>query len=538
MSFLTRDDFLSMGSFIKLALPSGGSVSMHPYVSGLAMDTYIQMAKNIDTSEKAFRAMVSVSLETRPDSPLPLSDADSEVIARLYAKNLDFADVYEKHRKAHSVYEAFYLGFATSEFGRRWKRDQERIVADLSLYTRILPKPPDQLFSDMQRFLKSAETVRAFENTVPDMSRWVGARSVDIQVSSAHLLPKILALEQLSSSSLNNFNQWNRLAAELNWSAKFGDRFKSHAALLNGLTESTKKASRILEAHSGLVSGYTKFAELFRTSSTLDQTLRQAANLLEGSNSLVAQASKFLIRERPLARPVFNPPNDDPRAISAKDAGKAIEADADEADDVVHSAAGQVLLLGNDGIVLIRELLGAVIDDRLKPYVPIMERMQLLSQPGNFIDVLAKFATTFARDHWKDLWIVAGDQFRPSPEGIGRLALSMFLHGQFNGAAFVGKELNNGDGFVDMLVNFLGMDFVVEVKIVGANYGIGRAKAGLKQLGEYISNYSSPVGHLLVFDGRKSTDGEQLDPEYKLESGAIVRVTVVRSYFDAPSRTA
>lgn len=110
----------------------------------------------------------------------------------------------------------------------------------------------------------------------------------------------------------------------------------------------------------------------------------------------------------------------------------------------------------------------------------------------------------------------------------------MFLHGHWAGLAFVGREIACGDGYVDLLVNFLGVDYILELKIVGAGWGIGYAKDGLDQLDTYMGKYSRPEAYLVVFDGRKTQAGEQMKNEYQLRNGTA-HVVTVRVYEDAPS---
>ena len=174
-------------------------------------------------------------------------------------------------------------------------------------------------------------------------------------------------------------------------------------------------------------------------------------------------------------------------------------------------------------------------DEKLRPYANVLHRLERLSRAGTFGELLAAFATVAARDFWKSLWQKPGDTYLPSPERIAQAFLGFYLHGHGNGLAFVGREIGNGDGYVDLLVNFLGQDKVVELKMLGGRYGVGHAKGGLDQLDAYMQNYQSPEAFLVVFDGRKSQKGEQLSASYTLPHGRV-HVVTVRVYFDAPSQ--
>ena len=140
----------------------------------------------------------------------------------------------------------------------------------------------------------------------------------------------------------------------------------------------------------------------------------------------------------------------------ALDAEEDIEAAADESETLVHITTGRLILVGNDALVGIRQIVGGVVDERFGPFAPLLKRLLLLENPNSFYDLLRSFARHFQRDHWKSLWADVGTAFKTRPEEIAQSLLTIFLQGQFGGMAFVGRELGNGDGFVDVLVNFLG----------------------------------------------------------------------------------
>lgn len=296
-------------------------------------------------------------------------------------------------------------------------------------------------------------------------------------------------------------------------------------------------ADHLLRSHAEVFSSFTRLAENLRTpTSSLADALELADRAFAGSDDLVISASDFFARQPVQPRPVVKPsPLDAPEVARAFRADEEIEEAADQTDVIVHATAEQAIQLGNDTAAMFAELMGKTIDERLKPFQAILARMKLLADPKNFLEVLKEFALHFQREHWKDLWADQGNKYNPKPESIARLGLAMYLRGCCQGAGFVGKELGNGDGYIDLLVNYLGLNHVVEVKIVGGSWGIGDAKSGLDQLDAYIQNYDSAPGYLIVFDGRVSTKGEQLPAEYKLKSGATAQVIVVRSYFDKPS---
>ena len=118
----------------------------------------------------------------------------------------------------------------------------------------------------------------------------------------------------------------------------------------------------------------------------------------------------------------------------------------------------------------------------------------------------------------------------PHPEYIAQTNLSLFLEGFFGGISFVGREIASGEGYIDILVNFLGINYILELKIIGLTRSIGWAESGLSQLDGYMQNFDSNEAFLIVFDGRTSDRGRTLEPFYNVSSGKI-HVILVRIYF-------
>ena len=140
-------------------------------------------------------------------------------------------------------------------------------------------------------------------------------------------------------------------------------------------------------------------------------------------------------------------------------------------------------------------------------------------------------AIELAKEFWNIFWQEPGKKFVPKPENLAKSHLGMFLKGKFSSIAFVGTEIGCGDGYVDLLVNFLGINYIVELKILGGSWGIGWSKEGLSQLARYMSIYETTESYLIVFDGRKTSKGEQLHNEYNLDN-KIVHVISAKIYWE------
>lgn len=530
-----REIILGHVGYDDIALPKTGTVRMHPYVSGRAMDAYVALAEN---PKAAFRSMVAASVEDTPGQVRPeLPDEDAEVIAQLYAEKEGFLEPYLKARQEKDTYDAFYTAFSSTEHWQQWKRSQERLEAQLNLHARLIPKSLDLITRDVSRIVSEAQRISIPIFHVPDLSAWLDTRSIALQLSSTALLPKLTAVEQFSTLAKVNLDNWSGLTQHLKVSEQFHDLIGTHFGYLDELTKRTSLAEELLRSHTEVFSSFNKVAEAFRAPQFPNlEHVQLLGKAFTGSDHLVRSVSDYFSQEPARPRSIQRPTDlIGPYAQHAYDADQQIEEAADQTEDMIHGTAEEVILIGNDAISMLMEIIGTAIDEKISPYAPILNRMKLLASPKSFLETLQAFALHFQREHWKDLWSEQGKKYNSRPESIARLALSMFLLGHCQGAAFVGKELGNGDGFVDMLVNYLGINYVVEVKIIGASWGVGYAKAGLDQLDAYIQNYDTAPGYLLVFDGRVSTKGEQLQPEYTLKSGATAHVVVIRSYFDKPS---
>jgi hypothetical protein len=392
--------------------------------------------------------------------------------------------------------------------------------------------------SSLMRAIKAFDAVPKF--AFPEVAARIDTRAISLQVSSLNVVPKLFEADRIAKAVSVNFDLWSSVTRDLGWAKTLGESFRQHSLYLGAVHDRTLAATAILESQAPVVTAFEQLSEALRVPRfTLLEKLGLATEAFAGSDALVRSVNEFFTRPMPRPEPL-RPSVAEPRARQAVEADSEIEEAAAETIGLVHTTTRELIVVGTDALEVIGELVGDVVenvvDERLRPYAPLLERMMRLAKPQDFKGTLQSFARPFQRDHWKALWHDVGKAYKPKPEEIAQAVLSMYLQGQFGGMAFVGRELQNGDGFVDVLVDFLGVDYVVEVKIVGGgSWGIGRVKDGLDQLDEYVKNYDCPAAYLLVFDGRLTDRGEQLDAEYQLKSVAIAHVVVVRSYFDGPS---
>jgi hypothetical protein len=156
--------------------------------------------------------------------------------------------------------------------------------------------------------------------------------------------------------------------------------------------------------------------------------------------------------------------------------------------------------------------------------------MNILADPPLFLDLIRKFAVDLVKDFGEVFWEKPGAKFVRNPESLAKCHLGIFLKGAYGNIAFVGREIASGRAFVDLLVNFLGFDYILELKIVGPGWSIGWAESGLDQLNGYMETFDHKESYLVIFDGRKTTKGRQMEDIYKLSNGRVY-VVAARIYF-------
>jgi hypothetical protein len=161
----------------------------------------------------------------------------------------------------------------------------------------------------------------------------------------------------------------------------------------------------------------------------------------------------------------------------------------------------------------------------LHKYKPLFDRMTLLIKPETFIGCLKDFSVALQKNYHKVFWDIKKDKLIQSPEKNAQSHLGIFLEGRFGGIAFVGKEIIAGNGFIDLFVHFFGVQYIVEIKIVGNGWSIQSAEKGLPQLDAYMHAFNKTEAYLVVLDGRRTDGGRQLKEKYELDYGTVNVIT-------------
>jgi len=297
----------------------------------------------------------------------------------------------------------------------------------------------------------------------------------------------------------------------------------------------------------GLVKSFKSREALFSTAADTLETLRglvqhPANALLEASKSLSISTSTFRLFEDSLSasRQLVTQVN---KAFSetrnldfyieeikksqtlCKLPGFVDLAEQNPEENLLFVQTNKIIQTQNSEILQLRQ----DVDD-LKEYIKgfprLFERLRFFENPVDFLDLMDGFSKFISRSHWESFWVTPGDNFKENPESIAKLALGSFLEGRFGGLAFVGNEIGSGNGFVDILVSFLGVSYLLELKMLGASWPYSWARTGFKQVDSYMKFYQCPVAFLVVFDGRKTDRGQDF-PEYEdLENGRVYFIKI------------
>lgn len=392
-----------------------------------------------------------------------------------------------------------------------------------------LTKVAEEAASGLAKYARSTESFLNTFNSFP-------TRSLLQQASAALLLPRSAAVEDLASLANRNYRVWNDIAESNRWLEKGIVGIDARMHWIESLAQQTETISKWLGPLPQIHDSLVEVTRQIDSSGVLGpDILRLTDGVLRDSAGIVSAANDFFAKEYLRGTSVVSPTEAEETDLQSLEAAEDVHEAHDKSMILLHQAAEHVILVGSDTAISLRDELGVIVDERLKPYKHLLQRLSHLASPKSFLNMLKDFKEVFSREYWRTIWTEPGTRFLPRPESVTKMGLGMYLSGHWNGLAFVGQEIVNGDGFVDLLVNYMGYNYIVELKIVGSSWSIGTAKAGLEQLDAYMENYQERESYLVVFDGRRTSSGEQLDSEYKMSNG-VVKVIVVRTYFDSPSR--
>jgi len=173
----------------------------------------------------------------------------------------------------------------------------------------------------------------------------------------------------------------------------------------------------------------------------------------------------------------------------------------------------------------IHDTIDRKLDNKLNKYSNILSRMDILSHPPSFFHFIKRVVQILSEDYWEVFWETKGKKFVSRPERLIQSHIGIGIGSSFGDIAFIGKEIKKGNGYIDLLINFLGRSYIVEFKLVGPGWGRGLAVQGLDQLDGYMETQNQHESYLVILDGRKTNRGEPFEEEYKMNHGKVYVIT-------------
>lgn len=525
-----RTHLLGPVKYEPVECPDAGTIQMLPYISAGAMEVIGPPDEN---SKQAFADFYKASVQEGAPDFASLTEADVEAIAAYYMAIQGCLDEFTARCGESDVFSAFHQAFCSTEAWKQWDRDRRRLLMEIQAKHRLWTGGIGRHIAAAMSVVRHMERIRVPIVPYVDRADWLAERRLLLETTASQLRPSITASLQIQRSIESTLGIWNKSVVTVHDELVRGPLIQLRQQNLEAMMERSRAVSDILQAVRPFEDAIARTVELTKLGigelDSIGATLRDALRM---SGEIVSATSHhFSTTDRPRfeTTPVY--PD---QAKDLREADEQVEEFYEQSETLLHEDASETIIVTNDTLLLVREQFASAIDERLAPYTPVLDRLAYLSRPDSFMEVLKKFSHSFGNLHWKALWETSGSKFKPKPEEIAQSILASHLEGICHGIAFVGREIGSGDGYVDLLVNFLGYDYIVEIKIVGGSWSIGSAKKGLDQLDHYMMAYEQPQAFLVVFDGRTSDKGEQLSPSYQLDNGTV-QVVTVKSYFKAPT---
>lgn len=430
------------------------------------------------------------------------------------------------------VFRAFEAAYAETSIFIKRQRDRDRLQERLKAFAHIVPEITSP------RVLKAMAEIQAQLST--HRSIIYGATKA---LESLHRFDRpiriLLARRDCIDSAVRmveaNQRQWKMAFSKHRQLAQKISVLAPRTHMLNQAFSQVQSIRAITHPFKGLREQISELTQNLRIrTGSFATLLSPSMEALAQSDRFVARANTFFAGYTPIRSIYVQATSIELEHSELVDSAEDTVECADTSEQLLHQHLTDDIQVVRDMVILIHDKVHQLEGD-FKQFKPLLERAKTLVTPGGFLRFLKGFATIFSRESWLQLWDDPGNSFRSKPESIARMALSLYCQGACGGFAAIASEIRSGEGFVDLWVNFLGYEYLLEIKIVGSGWSIGSAKGGLNQLNEYMAHFEKPEAYLLVFDGRKTLDGEQLDARYRLKNGVVDAVSV-RSYHESPTK--
>jgi len=495
-----------------IELPDYGQIEVVSYLSADQMNRY-HFSVSKDSNSAFFELIETLLSDSEVVKSLSISDLD--VLAEYYTEKLKVKEVYQtQYAKGTPVYEAFYHAYQQSSV----YRSLEKFLHSFTI--------TGNAFRAMQKaMVPDLWALKSIQSVIESQRRIIEPIQSHLMFDSSFAKLATASLPNLLSNYDIALHQ-KLFAENLNFFKKYDYSQFIIPEAIRGTLDSFRGLTEHIQAIS---STYTLLSDeaiqALETQRKLpEEWFLKINDYISASSQIIADTNAFFREEGSLRANL---------TVQGVEEDIFID-DYENTKSSTHDSASGLLLTQNELIEQIEEIIDETIEQRLSRYNALLDRMNFLADTPNFLTVLQDFALSISRTHWDVFWERRGKKFRAAPEFIAQTNLSLFLEGRFFGVAFAGREIASGDGYIDILVNFLGINYIVELKVIGLTKSIGWAESGLHQLDKYMQNFNVKESYLLVFDGRKTEKGRNLKEHYDLPNGRV-NVIRVRIYFPEAS---
>lgn len=436
---------------------------------------------------------------------LSLTNNDFFDIGCFYSKRFNEYNLYIKeYRKTKNpnlafnlTFKAYYNKIIKNRFNNiALTYNSEITKSILKFYTPIIPEII-QTKKIIKNFMPPyLEIIDSSLNLAKSLSIWTDALQLKMQTPFADLFKSAQLFSNTYLDHINNIQK------------------SLKSVLIPNIVESFKVINQQSLVFIDLSKTISKIIEN-KISLEIDDLLEVNSYLIRSDSFITTTNNYFSTKE-----------TIDKSILIHKENEQKIITDLNNANVLLNQESNSVLINTTTLISTIRNIKEEIKDDLQKKYGRVFDWFDSILNPTTFLNKLKDFASFIQKNHWDSFWVDNGEKYKPKPESIGKALLGLFLEGFYKGKAFIGNEIKSGIGFIDILVNILGIEYIVELKMLGCSYGISYARKGTNQLFNYMNTYNINEGYLIIFDGRKTNKGEILHDIYESENKKIYTISI------------
>lgn len=503
--------------YTKIDCPDYGTLEISKVIPFNVLSKFMDI--QLDQS-KAFRDVVYSVVKKKAFDFSKLTEKDLDFIAQEIAKLYEVESQFLNSRKIgiprfHSLSSALKVSPKIKGMEESFKRiispltkrmkdnlySYEKLIKPLRLHKDTI-KRMRGIQSHMEEFSKGLGAISGFEQAMKSLSikkewsEYVAQNSLTIKKMTENLMPTLSLSEGIARS--------------------YKSIIKDISFRTNAITNALKPVSSFLDITN---EAYKSIGDITKGISSLNKPFKLANSALIDSEKIVVGANNYFSKIHGVQ--YITPKLKLPREL--RDSKEILIKNNEESEEILEFEANTTIFTSNELVSTLitefQEIKNEI--SVIKKYKHLWSRMDLLANPPTFLDFLKKFVESLSKDYWDIFWQKKKKKLIARPERLLRSHMGTCIKVGFGDFAYVGRELNIGNGFIDLFVHFLGVEYIVELKMVGPGWPIGWAEGGLNQLDKYMENRGRDKSYLVILDGRKTNRGRQMRDEYDLSHGKV-----------------